>query len=100
MLNIEIGRTTRIGDEDVVVIAHGWGLYGAEHENDYAKYIMSYSYQFNLEELISSASVNLGIEFYKAYGEECTVTCVRILNEDDYEEWCKEHPLDRKEMGE
>lgn len=90
MLNIEIGRTTRIGEEDVVVIAHAWGLYGAEHEDGHCRYEMPYSYSFNLEELISSTSVECGIEFFKIYGEACYVSSIRIMNEYDYEEFQKE----------
>ena len=90
MLNIEIGRTTRVGEEDVVVIAHAYGIGGAEHEDGHYRYEMPYSYSFNLEELISSVSVECGIEFFKIYGEACYVASMRIFNERDYEEFQKQ----------
>lgn len=87
MLYINVGKYTRPEDESVRVIAHGWGLYGAKHEHDHVKYEMNYASGFSVEELISSASVELGIEFYKQYGEPCYMSSIHILNEHDYEDY-------------
>lgn len=96
MLYINIGTHTRPEDEDVRVIAHGWGLGGAEHEHDHIKYEMDYAMGYSVEELISSASVELGIEFYKQYGEPCYLSGIHILNDVDYEDYL-EQILGRKE---
>lgn len=90
MLDIIVGNYTKIGEEDVMLIAHGHGLYGAEHEDGHVKYEMTYTYQFSLEELIASAAVNVGIEFFKKYGEECELTTLRIMGEYDYEQYQKQ----------
>ncbi len=100
MLNINVGRYTRPEDEDVRVIAHGWGLYGAKHEQDHIKYEMDYAPGFSVEELISSASIELGIEFYKQYGEPCYMSSIYILNEFDYKDYLIELEERRKEWAE
>lgn len=87
MLDIVVGKNTRVGEEDVMIVAHGHGLYGAPHEDGHVKYEMPYSYQFSLEELIASAAVALGVEFFKKYGEECEMTTIHVMGEYDYEQY-------------
>ena len=90
-MNIEITRYTRIEEDHVVVRAYAYGKYGAKHEDDGVMVESAYTNQFNLEELISSISIEAAIEFYKKYGEEPYVSSITIMREEEYDDFLRDN---------